>query len=155
MRSALALIVPIALIAGPAQASPPQHLCRVLREFVESVPADAKQAFTFHTIWGGNFKGEAEPVIYAKRCIHDGDTRAEAVCRYLMANGSTEFPGTTAQDAISCLSPGTHFAPPLQLDEGTFSTRHGSDERGALVDITLRPDEALGGMAFRVEAEGY
>jgi len=43
----------------------------------------------------------------------------------------------------------------MQLHNASFSFSYGSDHRGALIDITLNEDKEIGGMAFRLEADGY
>lgn len=66
-----------------------------------------------------------------------------------------EFPGSIVKNALNCLSRGTRLAPALDLSEGAFFFTYGSDDRGALIDITLRKDEKMGGMALRFEVQGY
>jgi len=72
-----------------------------------------------------------------------------------MKSSSTEFSGVNVQDAITCLSKKTRFAPLTQFNYGSFSFSYGSDNRGALIDVTLQKDEKIGGMAFRLAANGY
>lgn len=151
----ITLAAALTISSSTALASPRPEFCKVLRGFVESLKPNEKREFSFHTSWGGNFKDSPEPAVVARRCVHNGYEPAKEVCDYLMEHGSAEFAGTNVQGAISCLSKKTRFAPLFQLNSGTFSFSHGSDDRGALVDITFKEDESLGGMVFRLEAEGY
>lgn len=152
-RSLAFFLLAIALPA--AHASPAPEFCKVLRSFVDSVKPDEQREFTLRTSWGDNFKDANEQALAAKRCEHKGYEPAKKVCEYLMENSSTEFSGVNVQDAITCLSKKTRFAPLMQLNYGSFSFSYGSDSRGALIDITLYKDERLGGMAFRLVADGY
>jgi hypothetical protein len=156
-NSAKSIVLTAALAAFPpsAIASPPAELCAVLRSFVDSVQPKKKREFSFRTSWGENFKDTAEPAFFAKRCVHDGYAPAERVCDHLMEQGSIEFAGSNVKAAISCLSRKTKFAPLMELQSGAFSFSYGSDHRGALVDITLQEDPVVGGMIFRLEADGY
>jgi hypothetical protein len=153
--ASIVLTASLAALSPTALASPPSELCKVLRSFVDSVRPDETREFTFRTSWGENFKDTTEPAFFAKRCVHDGYEPAKKVCDYLVEHGSTEFAGANVKDAISCLSKKTQFAPLMQLDSGAFSFSYGSDNRGALIDITLQQDAEVGGMAFRLEADGY
>jgi hypothetical protein len=138
-----------------AHASPPPDFCKVLRAFVASVQPDEAREFTFRTSWGTNFKDDSEPAIGAKRCEHEGYGPAKDVCTYLMEHGSTEFTGADVKDAVSCLSRKTRFDRRLSLNLASFHFSYGSDNRGALVDITFKDDPIVGGMAFRMVADGY
>ena len=153
--SSIVLLVAAAAVMPPAYGAPASEFCSALRSFVESVQPDEAREFTFRTSWGTNFKGTDEPAIAAKRCDHQGYAPGESVCASLMEHGSTEFSGVTVKEAISCLSRGTKFDPGLRLSEGEFSFSYGSEDRGALIDITLHEDPAVGGMVFRLAAEGY
>ena len=136
-------------------ASPPPELCKVLRSFVDSAKPDEQREFTLRTSWGENFKDAPEQARAAKRCEHNDYEPAKKVCEYLMKSSSTEFSGVNVQDAITCLSKKTRFAPLMQLNYGSLSFSYGSDNRGALIDVTLQKDEKIGGMAFRLAADGY
>ena len=150
------LATAIAAAALPsAHASPPSELCEMLRSFVESVQPGEVREFTFRTSWGSNFKDVDEPAIAAKRCNFNGYEPAMVVCAYLAEHGSTEFAGINVKNTISCLSRETNFGPTLRLASGDFSLRYGSDDRGALIDISLQQDEKVGGMAFQLTADGY
>lgn len=151
----LTLIVVAAVFLPAAHASPPSELCKVLRSFVESVQPDELREFTFRTSWGENFKDTPKPALAAKRCEHGDYGPAKKVCEYLIANGSTEFAGSNVKNAVSCLSRKTRFAPLMELQNGAFSFSYGSDDRGALIDITLSEDKGIGGMAFQLTADGY
>lgn len=138
-----------------AHASPPPELCKVLRSFVDSIKPNEQREFTFRTSWGENFKDAPEQAFAAKRCEHNDYEPAKKVCEYLMESSSTEFSGVNVQDAITCLSKKTRFARLMQLNYGSFSFSYGSNNRGALIDVTLREDGKIGGMAFRLAADGY
>lgn len=57
--------------------------------------------------------------------------------------------------ALECFAAETRFVPGLRLHQGSFSVSVGIDNRGATVDIELNTDQEVGGMAFKVVAEGY
>ena len=147
----------LASIAGTpvVQASPSPEFCRVLRAFVMSVQPNESREFTFRTSWGSNFKGAAEPALFARRCEPHGYAPAEKVCAYLMESGSTEFSGENVKDTIACLSRKTRFDPRLSLNEANFDFNYGSESSGALINITFKEDPAVGGMALRLVADGY
>ncbi len=151
------LLVMFSAVAGlpAAQAAPNAEFCRVLRAFVVSVQPDETHEFTFRTSWGSNFKDVAEPANSAKRCEHGDYAPAQKVCAYLMAHGSTEFAGVDVKDGVSCLSARTKFDLRLNIEEADFSFSYGSENRGALIDVTFKEDAAVGGMAFRMVADGY
>jgi hypothetical protein len=156
LRSSSLFLVLTAIAWAPAAyASPAPEFCRVLRAFVKSVQPDETREFTFRTSWGSNFKDDKEPAFFAKRCVHEGYAPAEKVCAYLMEHGSTEFTGVDVKDAVSCLSPKTRFDARLSLNEANFHFSYGSENRGALIDVTFKEDAAVGGMAFRLAADGY
>jgi hypothetical protein len=119
------------------------------------VQPNEKRGFTFRTSWGENFKDAPAPALAATRCEHAGYEPAKKVCDNLMKYGSTEFAGANVKNSIICLSRKTRFAPLMRLDNGAFSFSYGSDHKGALIDITLQADEKVGGMAFRLMADGY
>ena len=137
----------------PANAA--DTLCAPLRKFVESVKPHESKTIIFRTSWGTGFKDSEEPSFAEKRCQHDGYVPAKAVCTDFIAHGSTEFPGTNARSAISCLSRDTRFAPRLSLHAIAVSFSYGTDDRGSLVDISLAEDDAVGGMALTITAVGY
>ena len=145
----------VAAWAPAAHSSPSPEFCKVLRAFVTSVQPDETREFTFRTSWGSNFKDDSEPAIGAKRCEHEGYDPAKSVCTYLMEYGSTEFTGADVKDAVSCLSRKTRFDRRLSLNLASFHFSYGSDDRGALIDITFKEDPGVGGMAFRLVADGY
>jgi hypothetical protein len=151
------LLVMFSAAAGmpAAQAAPAAEFCRVLRAFVASVQPDETREFTFRTSWGSNFKDVAEPAMSAKRCEHGNYAPAERVCAYLMAHGSTEFAGANVKDGVSCLSARTKFDSRLNIEEADFSFSYGSQNRGALIGVTFKEDADVGGMAFRLVADGY
>lgn|SRR5690606_17272690 len=154
-RSSLFILLAAIAWASSAHASPAPEFCKVLRAFVASVQPDETREFTFRTSWGSNFKDDPEPAMGAKRCEHEGYGPAKNVCVYLMEHGSTEFTGVDVKDAVSCLSSKTQFDRRLSLNLASFHFSYGSDSRGALVDITFKDDPVVGGMAFKVVADGY
>lgn len=153
--SSLSFLMLALLGTTSAHASPDPDFCKVLRAFVDSVQPDQTHEFTFHTSWGSNFNDADELALAAKRCVHNSYAPAENVCAYLMEHGSTEFTGADVKDAISCLSRKTKFDPRLNLNEALFSFSYGSEDRGALIDVSFKADPAVGGMAFRLVADGY
>ncbi len=130
-------------------------LCPPLRKFVESVKPHESKTIIFRTSWGTGFKDSEEPSLAEKRCQHDGYDPAKLVCADFIAYGSTEFPGTNARSAISCLSRDTRFAPRISVHTIAVSFSYGTDDRGSLVDISLAEDDVVGGMALTITAEGY
>ena len=120
-----------------------------------SVQPGETREFIFRTSWGSNFKDAAEPAIFAKRCESQGYAPAEKVCAYLMEYGLTEFSGENVKDAISCLSRKTRFDPRLSLNEADFDFTYGPENSGALIDVTFKEEPTVGGMAFRLVADGY
>ena len=155
-KSWFSLLVAAAVMPA-AHAAPSSDFCKVLRAFVESVEPDEARTFIFRTSWGSNFKdAEAEkPAFFAKRCEHDGYEPAKKVCAYLVEHGSTEFTWINVKDTISCLSGKTKFDPALRLNSGEFRFSYGSEHRGAWIDISFQEDQEVGGMAFRLTADGY
>ncbi|HEU4653187.1 MAG TPA: hypothetical protein VFS47_04335, partial [Steroidobacteraceae bacterium] len=131
MKTPILMVVLLSgiLVPGFAHADP---FCALLRKFVNSVEPGEKREFTFHTLWGGDFKDshEDDDVIYAKRCIHNNYAPAKAVCDYLMEHGAVEFAGNNVKDAVRCLSPKTDFAPQFVLHLASFSFSVGSENRG-------------------------
>ncbi len=93
--------------------------------------------------------------MYAKGCVHHNYAPAQRVCEYLMQYGAVEFAGNNVKDALSCLSPKTRFAPSVGLHRASFSLSFGSENRGALIEIEFYEDAEIGGMAFKVSADGY
>lgn len=156
-RSPWAVALVIAAITSPAIAKEkPDPLCAPLRAFVESVKPDDHRELAFHTIWGGDFKDvPATHKIYAKRCIHNGYEPASTVCAYLIEHGAAEFAGNNAERAISCLSPGTTFAPRFNLNTASVSFSYGTDDRGSQVTMDYKDDADIGGMVLRITADGY
>jgi hypothetical protein len=132
-----------------------ESLCEAQREFVSSVQRGETREFTFHTSWDADFKDSSEDAIYAKRCNHDRYAPAKKVCEYLMEHGAVEFAGNNVKDALACLSPETRLARALGLHRASFSFSFGTDDRGALVEIEFSEDQEVGGMAFKVVADGY
>ncbi|TCV96388.1 hypothetical protein EC912_102739 [Luteibacter rhizovicinus] len=131
------------------------QMCAPLRAFVASVKADETRKLEFHTSWGQNFKDSTDYAFLAKRCIHDSYAPAKAVCDHLMEYGAIEFSGNNATRAIACLSPGTHFGWPFQLDRVEVSFPYGSEQRGSNVTIQFDKDSELGGMVLKITADGY
>lgn len=152
------LLVLVATQMPVAQASHAPEFCRVLRAFVESVQPNETREFTFRTSWGSDFNDAQDPgafVFGSKRCEHGNDEPGEKVCAYLMEHGLMEFTEVNVKDAVSCLSRRTRFDPRLSLNEASFHFGYGSENRGALIDITFKADSVVGGMAFTLVANGY
>lgn len=131
------------------------EFCDVLRSFVGSVKSDETKEFIFRTSWGSNFKDTPETVLFAKRCEHGSYPAAKNVCAYLMEHASAEFADTAVKNAISCLSPGSSLDDQLTINSGSFSISYGTQDRGSIVDITFNEDSKVGGMAFKLVANGY
>jgi len=131
------------------------NLCGPLRSFVESVAPDETRVLKFHTTWGENFKDSEGLVMGAKRCNHFGYDPAKGVCAYLMKHGATEFAGINAKRAVECLAPGVTFADRIDLHVISLSLTYGTEDRGAIVDITFLEDDEVGGMALSITADGY
>lgn len=138
-----------------AYAEQSTEFCDVLRSFVGSVKSDETKELVFRTSWGSNFKDTPEAVLSAKRCDHGGYPAAKNVCKYLMEHASVEFAAITVKNAISCLSPGNNFDDQLTINSGSFSISYGSQDRGSIVEIMFNEDSKVGGMAFKLVADGY
>jgi hypothetical protein len=154
MKPHLSILV-LSAIASASTARGAESLCTSLREFVSSVKPGETREFTFHTSWGGDFKDSSDQAIYAKRCNDGGYVPAQKVCDYLMEHGAVEFAGNNVKEALSCLSPRTRFAPSLGLQRASFSLPIGTQDRGSLVELEFYEDPEIGGMAFKVSADGY
>ena len=155
MRLYLGVIV-LTAIGVVSAASSAESLCTPLREFVKSVQPGENREFTFHTLWGGNFKGSSEDALYAKGCSDGGYPPAAKVCDYLMEHGAVEFAGNNVKEALTCLAPKTRFAPLVGLHRALFfSLTFGTDGRGSNVELEFYEDAEIGGMAFKVSADGY
>ena len=154
MRVLITYVAVLSILAWqPASAA--DTLCAPLRKFVESVKPHESKTITFKTSWGEGFKDSEEPSLAAKRCQHGGYDPAKLVCADFMAHRSTEFGGTNARRAISCLSRDTRFAPRVSVHTIAVSFTYGTEDRGSLVDISLAEDDVVGGMALTITAEGY
>ena len=145
----------LAIISPTWAGTSPDPICDSIKSFVDSVRPDEIREVTFRTVWGGNFKGVAEPVLFAKNCDHNGYELAKAVCLDLMEYGAVEFAATNALRVVSCLSPQTHFAPEVSFENGAFSLSHGNSNRGSLISVEYSEDSSFGGMALRVSVDGY
>jgi hypothetical protein len=131
------------------------EMCAPVLDFAGSVGPDDVRSIAFHTSWGGNFRDDPEPVIYAKRCVHEDYEPAKAVCRFFLERGATEFSGNNVQRVLSCLAPETNFGPNIQLNEGQFSVRFGTPDRGSHITVQYGEDVEIGGMVLRIKADGY
>ncbi|WP_445427534.1 hypothetical protein [Alishewanella sp. HL-SH05] len=130
-------------------------LCPHLKEFLSSVGVDQSASIELHTSWGANFKDDDGDVMAAKRCIHGNAASAKKACEYLMKNASTEFAGVNFKRFLLCLSPSTKIENSVQFSHAAVSLSFGSEDRGALLDLSLEEDEHIGGMVLKLEAEGY
>ena len=130
-------------------------LCEPLRSFVESVGPDETRVLKFHTTWGSNFNDSQGWVMGAKRCNDFDYDPAKGVCAHFMKHGATEFAGMNAKRAVECLAPGVTFAGRIDLQLISLSLTYGTEDRGAIVDITFLEDEEIGGMALTISADGY
>jgi len=149
MKPYLAFVV-LSAIAGAPTARGAESLCSSLREFVNSVKPGETREFTFYTSWGRGFDASSE-AIAAKGCSHGDYLPAQKVCDYLMEHGSVEFAENNVKQALGCLSPETRLAPTLRLRRASFSLSIGR----SLVELEFYEDPAIGGMAFKVSADGY
>jgi hypothetical protein len=156
IRAVVVLLVATTLAAAPASAKASRDsLCAPLRAFVASVGPDEKREIVFRTAWLGRFKDEPEDVMGSKRCEHNGYKQAKDVCAVLMTDASVEFGNTNAMRAIECLSPKTRFYGRTSFERGMFSLRYGTENRGALIDLSCDKDPSVGGMALRIVVDGY
>jgi hypothetical protein len=130
-------------------------MCAPLRAFVASVQPQETKSLEFHTSRGQNFKDSPALAISAKRCVSHDYAPAHAICEYLMEYGQTEFSGNNAEQALACLSSGTHFGLYMQLNQAEFSFPYGSDDRGSSVTIQYGKDLKIGGMVLTITADGY
>lgn len=151
----LAIVLPLCVLADNPQAVAADGLCAPLRAFIASVKPGEIHSLSFHTIWGGGFKGSDESSFYEKGCEQNSYEPAKGVCADLMENGSVEFAGENAKRAISCLSTKTRFSSGTLLHGISFSMTVGTDNRGSHVDIRYAEDEEWGGMVLTIIAHGY
>ena len=156
LATALMALLLAATSAHVSAASPKRKdaLCGELAEFLASVRPDEQRIITLHTWWGAKEVGD-RIAIASKHCEHNDYEPGEKLCAYLMENTSTEFAGYNTKRVLACLAPRPGLPDDLRINSGSFSTRYGSPNRGALVDIDLYPDEEPGGMTLRLTAEGY
>jgi hypothetical protein len=155
-RLQVTITVVAALAANQARAFTERDaLCESVRFFVASVQPGHMKEFTFHTVWGTNFKGRTEPVLFARECVHGGYGPAKAVCTYLLQHGAVEFSASNAQRVLTCLSPDTRLGAHVNLEHGVFSLSYGGEWRGSSVTVAYGADEELGGMVLHVTAKGY
>ncbi len=138
-----------------ASAEQSTEFCDVLQAFVGSVKPDETRQLVFRTSWGANFKDTPGAALFAKRCEHGDYPAAKNVCSYLMEHDSAEFAAVAVKKAILCLSPASNLDDQLTINSASFSIHYGSQERGAIVDISLSEDSAVGGMALKLVADGY
>ena len=155
VRIATIIFASTSLAACASLPSATDEMCAPVLAFAESVGPDEVRTIAFHTSWGGNFRDDPEPVIYAKRCIHEDYAPAKAVCAYLIDHGATEFSGRNVERIISCLAPQTSFGPSINLNEGQFSVRFGTPERGSHISVQFGEDMDIGGMVLRINVDGY
>ncbi len=158
-RISTALMV-FVLAVPPAAKAATDPLCAPLRAFAASIGPQQKHELVFRTSWGGNFKDSPEglsrrEVFYAKRCESFRYKQAKRVCDVLMENASVEFSNFNAMRAIECLSPKTHFSEHTRFERGEFSLMYGNENRGANITVSFEEDQAVGGMALRIVADGY
>ena len=131
------------------------ELCSYLVNFLESVEVDQVASIELHTSWGKNFKGVLKDVTGAKRCMHNDIPTAKDVCGYILENTSTEFAGLNFKRFLKCLSPQTRIDDGIQFSHVAVSLYYGSEERGALLELTLEHDVQIDEMVLKLEAEGY
>ena len=155
VRALTLLFASAGLVACASLPHATDEMCASVLDFAESIGPDDVRSITFHTSWGGNFRDDPEPAIFAKRCVHEDYAPAEAVCAYLMQHGATEFSGNNVERMLSCLAPRTRFGSSIDLNEGQFSVRFGTPDRGSHISIEFREDLEIGGMVLRVKADGY
>ena len=72
-----------------------------------------------------------------------------------MEHGAIEFSGTNFKNTLECLSPKTAIDALVQFEEASVSMTYGSDERGAIVDLSLKSNAEIDGMVLKIEAQGY
>lgn len=154
----LSILIVAMLVAPPLCASGAHthdSLCKPLRAFAESVAAGQTQSLEFHTVWGGNFKSVTARTLYAKQCIHHGYQPAKVVCKFLMQHGAIEFSGNNAKSAVSCLSPGTHFASPVRLDGLEVSFPFSAPNRSSNITVSYGTATNMRGMVMVITTTGY
>ena len=155
VRFAIVSLTILALSGCASLPSGRDELCAPLLDFARSVGPDEQRSISFHTSWGGNFRNDLEPAIFAKQCMHGDYGPAKAVCSYLIEHGATEFAGRNAQRALSCLATGTQFGPDVDLSQGMFHIRFGVPNRGSHITVEYARDQEIGGMVLRINADGY
>ena len=154
-RTPIFIVVIIGILQASAVDARTDKLCKPLRAFAASIKPDEKRSLEFHTSWGGNFKDDPEPAIFAKRCTHYDYNPAKAVCTYLMEHGAIEFSNRNLQRALTCLSPKTRFDPDLSLNKADVSFSYGTEQRGSIINVSFDRDSSTGGMVLKIDADGY
>lgn len=153
IHTQLLVLLAAALAFPKADASAPPSLCKALRGFIESVQRHEERGFAFHLSLAGKPEGDSG-AINTKRCGHDGYESTVRLCDYLTQHGSPELNSASVKDAISCLSE-TKFAPSFRPNGWNLSFNYGTEHRGALIEVTFEEGPEVGGVALRLEADGY
>jgi hypothetical protein len=159
MRAFTAMVFGVLSLSSQAAArATTDQMCPSLRAFVASINKGEARTLEFHTSWGRDFKDSTSTayVFAATRCEFYGYAPAEAACGYLMKHGAVEFSGRNAISAITCLSPGSRFAPSIDLGRVDVSFFYGSEKRGGKrVTVLFDEDSKLGGMVMSIKVNGF
>lgn len=89
-------------IATAPETAPADPLCAQLVAFAAATPAGAIRRVRFETDWGGAFDPD-ERVAYSLRCDHGDEPTGQALCAFLGAHASIEFPQRNFERALRCL----------------------------------------------------
>lgn len=148
------LLLGIPTLVSHARARQKDPLCDEVKAFLASVKPDETRNLTLRTFWGAREEGD-RIVIGSKSCEHGDYEPGKKLCAYLIENSSTEFAGYNAKRILNCLIPRQGITADLEVHNGSFSTRYGSPNRGALIDLQLCPGKGEGEMELHLQADGY
>jgi hypothetical protein len=99
-------------LAGVATAGERDPLCAEIKAFANAAEPGTSHSVSLVTVWGPSAQ-RPDSLMY-KNCEHGGYEPGAALCRYLMANTSTEFPEHNFRRALACLN-GQRKAPPKHV----------------------------------------
>ena len=100
------------LVTGCATAPrAPDAMCPAIREFAAAQKDSEPHTVELQTEWGGG-----ADILWTKHCDYGEYSPGKALCDYLMANSSVEFPQDNLGRALRCIT-----KDPKKLDMGVFT----------------------------------
>ncbi len=121
-------------------ASCADDLCTTLQSFANSNVSSNKKVVELNTRWGGG--------LYAPGCKDDESVEGQALCRYLRAHSSSEYPQDNLNRVLFCLSGEQRHAPTGFMEELVHVIYHGvavpGVRKGISIDVELiRSEDAI------------